>query len=83
MTSFKELKSPLWTQQMYVTKEKNVTLNVIKKFFMQAEIGPKHLDKLKPEPAPTRKARPDLQLWLKLIAQVAKPYGSILSRQAM
>ena len=58
MTSFKELKSPLWTQQMYVTKEKNVTLNVIKKFFMQAEIGPKHLDKLKPEPALPEKPGP-------------------------
>jgi len=43
---------------MYVTKEKNVTLNVIKKFFMQAEIGPKHLDKLKPEPALPEKPGP-------------------------
>jgi len=25
--------------------------------------GPKHFDKLKPEPGLTRKARPDLQLW--------------------
>ena len=25
--------------------------------------GPKHFDKIKPEPGPTRKARPDLQLW--------------------
>jgi len=25
--------------------------------------GPKHFDKLKPQPDLTRKARPDLQLW--------------------
>jgi len=25
--------------------------------------GPKHFDKLKPEPGPTPKARPDLQIW--------------------
>jgi len=33
-----------------------------KRFVCRPEIGPKHFDKLKPKPGPTRKARPDLQL---------------------
>jgi len=36
---------------VYITKEKIVTLNVIK--MLCAEIGPKHFDKLEPEPGPT------------------------------
>jgi len=41
---------------MYLTKEKIVTLNAIKKLCMQARIGPPHFDKLKPESGPTRKS---------------------------
>jgi len=35
-------------------------------FVCRSEIGPKHYDKLNPEPGPTRKAWPDLQLCMKL-----------------
>jgi len=45
-------------KQMYLMKERKiVTLSIIKMFPI-----PKHFDKLKPEPGPTRKAQPDLQL---------------------
>jgi len=48
---------------MHFMKEKIVTSNGIKKTYVcRPEIGPKHFDKLKPEPGATRKARPDLQL---------------------
>jgi len=57
-------KSPRWTKQMYVTKEKMVAPNVIKKFCMQPRNGCKTFDKIKPEPRPTRKPRPDLQFWV-------------------
>ena len=45
-----------WAQQIYVTKEKIITLNVIITLYA----GPKYFDKLKPEPGPTRKTQSDL-----------------------
>ena len=51
-------KSPQWAQQMYVRKEKNRCIECYNKVLYA---GLKHFDKLKPEPGPTRKARPDLQ----------------------
>jgi len=51
---------------MYFKKEKNCYFEWYKKSWNtcvdRPEIGLKHFDKLKPEPGPTRKARPDLQL---------------------
>ena len=56
-------KSSWWAQQIHVTKEKMATLNLIKVLYA----GPKstrNIDKLKPEPGPTRnRSRPDLQLY--------------------
>jgi len=49
-----------WAQQIYITKEKVVTLNTKKSCVCRREIDPKYLDKLKPEPGPTGKARPEL-----------------------
>jgi len=43
--------SPLGTQWMYVTKEtKSLLWMLHKRFVFRPEIGPKHFDKLKPEP---------------------------------
>jgi len=46
---------------MYITKENHRYSECCKKVVCRPEIGPKHIDKLKPEP------RPDLQL----LSQVA------------
>jgi len=43
---------------MYVTKAKIVALNVIKSFVSRPEMGPKHFDKLKPEPGPNPARNP-------------------------
>jgi len=60
--SLHQQKSPRLAQQMHIMKEKIVTLKVIKSFVCRPEMGPKQFDKFKPEPGPSWKARPDLQL---------------------
>jgi len=51
---------------------------LLKIFVRRLEISPKHFGKLKPEPdpkpGPTRKARPDLQLYTKLLSNQYKCY---------
>ena len=50
-------KSPRWTQQMYVTKEKNRYSGCYKKVFTQSRNWPETLLKPEPDPKPDRKAR--------------------------
>jgi len=60
--SLQSQKSPRGENKCISMKKKIVTSNGITTCVCRPEIGPKHFDKLKPEPGPTRKVRPDLQL---------------------
>jgi len=60
--SFHSQKLPRWTQQHHERK-KSLLLMPWKSLICRPEIIPKYFDKLKPEPGPIRKARPDLQLY--------------------